>query len=113
MSIFPSAVSTTAVSVDRISLFLFAVCFAVGMLVAMLLIGFCIYYRRRPGNDGTPAATRQSHVLEWFWSLSPLVIFVFVFAWGGIIYYSAFSAPADAMPLYVVGKQWMWKFHHP
>ena len=29
------------------------------------------------------------------------------------MYYSAFSPPADAMPLYVVGKQWMWKFQHP
>jgi cytochrome c oxidase subunit 2 len=113
ISIFPSAASTTAASVDRIGLFLFAVCFSVGMLIAVLLIGFCIYYRRRPGNDATPPATRQSHLLEWFWSLTPLAIFAFMFAWGGIVYYSAFSPPADAMPLYVVGKQWMWKFQHP
>jgi cytochrome c oxidase subunit 2 len=89
------------------------VCFAVGTLVAVLLIGFSIYYRRRPGNDATPPATQQSHLLEWFWTLTPLAIFVGFFAWGGTIYLSAFSPPADALPLYVVGKQWMWKFQHP
>src|SRR5437764_11656382 len=101
ISIWTPAASTTAVQVDLICLFLFSICTAVGLLVAFLLIGFCIRYRRRPGDGGNPPATRQSHLLEWFWTLMPLAIFIFVFVWGGTIYYYAFSPPADAMPLYV------------
>jgi cytochrome c oxidase subunit 2 len=99
--------------VDGLSLALFTVCFAVGLFIALLLIGFCIRYRRRTSDVGNPPATRQSHTLEWFWTLTPLVIFVGFFLWGGAVYYAAFSPPPDAMPLYVVGKQWMWKFQHP
>ncbi len=112
ISIWTPPASTTAVRVDWVCLFLFTICTAVGLLVACLLIGFCIRYRRRPADSGNPPATRQSHLLEWFWTLTPLVIFVFIFAWGATVYLSAFSPPADAMPLYVVGKQWMWKFQH-
>jgi cytochrome c oxidase subunit 2 len=36
-----------------------------------------------------------------------------MFVWGGEVYFSAISPPADATPIYVVAKQWMWKFQHP
>jgi cytochrome c oxidase subunit 2 len=113
ISILPRAASTTAVRVDLLSLALFCVCFAVGLLVAFLLIGFSIRYRRRSTDRDNPPATNPSQLLEWFWTLTPLLIFVGFFIWGGTVYYGAFAPPADAMPLYVVGKQWMWKFQHP
>src|SRR4051794_22920687 len=113
ISIWTPAASTTAVRVDRVCLFLLVVCTAVGLLVASLLIGFSIFYRRREGDRGMPPATCAPRWLEWFWTLTPLLIFVGMFAWGATIYYSAFSPPPDAMPLYVVGKQWMWKVQHP
>ena len=113
MSIWTPAASTTAIHVDLLLLFLLVVCGSVGILVATLLIYFCIRYRRRLGQSENPPATTQSHLLEWAWTLSPLLIFVFVFSWGGIVYCSAFRPPANAMPLFVVAKQWMWKFQHP
>jgi cytochrome c oxidase subunit II len=90
-----------------------AVCGSVGLLVAVLLIYFCIRYRRRSGELGNPADTNQSRLLEWFWTLTPLGIFAVMFAWGGEVYLSAYSAPEDTTPIYVVAKQWMWKFQHP
>ena len=44
---FPREASTTARSVDHFLYFLLAVCGAVGLLVAVLLIYFAVHYRRR------------------------------------------------------------------
>jgi cytochrome c oxidase subunit 2 len=93
--------------------FLVTVCGAVGLFIAVLLIYFCVRYRRRPDEVGNPPATHQSHLLEWFWTLSPLGIFMFMFVWGAEVYFSAVLAPDDATPIYVVAKQWMWKIQHP
>ena len=113
VALWPEAASTTAHHVDRLIYFLVTVCTAVGLLIAALLIFFCIYYRRRPGETGNPPATKQSRTLEWFWTLTPLVIFMFIFVWGARVYFNAFHAPEGAETVYVVGKQWMWKFQHP
>jgi cytochrome c oxidase subunit 2 len=94
-------------------IFLTSVCGAMGVLVAVLLIYFSVRYRRRAGQIGPPPATHQSRALEWFWTLTPMAIFVIMFVWGAVVYVRAYHAPADATPVYVVAKQWMWKFQHP
>jgi cytochrome c oxidase subunit 2 len=113
ISLWTPAASTVANRVDQVFLVLFCICFGVGILVACLLFGFSIHFRRRSGDRGNPPATHQSRLLEWFWTLSPLVIFIGMYIWGGSVYYAAYSPPPNAMPLYVVAKQWMWKFQHP
>jgi cytochrome c oxidase subunit 2 len=77
------------------------------------LLYFAIRYRQRPGQVGPPPPTNASHALEWFWTLTPLGIFLVMFTWGASIYFDAYRAPDDATPIYVVAKQWMWKFQHP
>ena len=56
IAIWTPPASTTAVRVDLVCLFLFVICTAVGLLVASLLIGFCVRYRRRPADRGNPPA---------------------------------------------------------
>ena len=109
---FPSEASSTAHYVDELLYFLVAVCGAVGLLVAVLVIYFCIRYRRRPGTP-PPAEMRGNTKLELFWTLTPLAIFMVIFVWGATIYFGAYRAPDDAEVVYVVGKQWMWKVQHP
>ena len=109
---FPPEASTTAAHVDLLVYFLLAVCGSVGLLVAVLMIYFCIRYRRRPGA-GRPARTQASHALEWFWTIVPLFIFMGIFVWGAVVYVDAYHAPPDSIPVYGIGKQWMWKFQHP
>ncbi len=113
IALFPQQASTTASSVDMLFLFLFIVCGTVGLLVAFLMFYFCIRYRRRPGEVATPAETKQSRALEWFWTLAPVGVFCIMFIWGANVYVAAFHAPADATVIYGIGKQWMWKFQHP
>lgn len=50
--------------------------------------------------------------LETTWSVIPFIISMTIFLGGAVIYYNQYSPPADAMEIYVVGKQWMWKFQH-
>ena len=113
ISLWTSAASTTAHGVDILFFVLMGICGSVGLLVAVLLIYFCVRYRRRVGEIGNPPTVHESHLLEWFWTLAPLGIFAVLFAWGGQVYFSAISAPTDATPIYVVAKQWMWKVQHP
>ena len=62
---------------------------------------------------GNPPETPSSHALEWFWTFTPLAIFAVMFVWGADVYFAAYRPPNDAATIYVVGKQWMWKFQHP
>ena len=113
VALFPNEASSTAVQVDELFLFLLTVCGAVTLLVAFLLVYFSVRYRRRPGEKGNPPETHSSNALEWFWTITPLFIFAAFFVWGAEVYFSAYRPPDDAATIYVVGKQWMWKFQHP
>ncbi|HEX3654202.1 MAG TPA: cytochrome c oxidase subunit II [Pirellulales bacterium] len=113
IAIFPPQASTTAEQVDKLLYFLVAICGSMGLLVAFLLIFFAVRYRRRPQDVGTPPETESSRALEWFWTITPGIIFVFMFVWGAEVYFDAYRAPDDATPIYVIAKQWMWKFQHP
>ncbi len=109
---FPRQGSTTAHDVDALLIGLLTVTGAVSLLVACLLIGFAVRYRRRPDTP-TPDPHQPNVLLEMFWTLTPLAIFLFFFAWGVKVYFGAYRAPDDAQVVYGVGKQWMWKFQHP
>lgn len=113
ISLWTDAVSTTGHRVDLLFFVMMGICLSVGLLIAFLLIYFCARYRRRPGEIGNPPPTHQSHLLEWSWTLTPLAIFVVIYLWGSNVYVAAVSPPEDATPIYVIAKQWMWKFQHP
>jgi len=54
-----------------------------------------------------------STLLEATWTIIPLGLFMVMFVWGALIYFRVYTPPANAMNIYVVGKQWMWKAEHP
>ena len=76
------------------------------------MVVFSIRYRRRGEDDRTPRITGWS-LLEWGWTLAPLVVFASMFGWGLVLYTDTFRPPPDAFEVFVVGKQWMWKVQHP
>ncbi len=110
---YPETASSNAGRVDKLFIFLLSTTGAVGLLVAFLLIFFAVKYRRRAGDDRSPPETAPSRALETFWTIAPLGIFFIMFAWGATIYMDAVRPPDDAQTVYVVAKQWMWKFQHP
>jgi len=73
---------------------------------------FGVRYRRRtPEQVGAPVI--PSLALEIGWTAVPLVVGLVLFAWGANVYFAQARPPAETLDVYVVGKQWMWKFQHP
>ena len=82
------------------------------VLVALLVVVFAVKFRRRH-PDEVGANIHGSLVLELAWTIIPLVLAMVMFGWGASLFFRLSRPPADAMDIYVVGKQWMWKVQHP
>src|SRR6185436_3360704 len=109
--VFPDQASTFAKDVDAQYFFILAVCSFFALTVAISVIYFGLRYRRkREGQVG--ARFEGSLPLELLWSVIPTVIAMVMFGWGASVFYHIRRPPDDAMHIYAVGKQWMWKFQH-
>lgn len=110
-SLFPEQASTFAVQVDGLFFLLLGLSlfFAVGVIFFIIL--FSVKYRRR-SEDERPKPIEGSLLLELTWSIIPLVLSLVVFGLGAGVFFRMYRAPANAIDIYVVGKQWMWKIQH-
>jgi cytochrome c oxidase, subunit II len=107
----PDQASSYAGDVDNLYalLWLLTIVFGIGLTIAIFY--FAIKYRRRHPNEvGHPVAGAIG--LELTWTVIPFLISMGIFAIGTDIYFKIYRPPATAMDVYVVGKQWMWKFQH-
>jgi cytochrome c oxidase subunit 2 len=82
------------------------------LLLFALMLRFAIHYRA--GNAGADRDHRikKSWTWEVTWTTATLVAFLGLFVWGAQLYLNLQDAPKDALPIYVVAKQWMWKVQH-
>jgi cytochrome c oxidase subunit 2 len=109
--LFPEQASTMAPRVDALYFFLVAVSVFFSVLIASLILYFTVRYRRH-GEHQIGAPIEGNLALEVLWCVIPLGISIIVFVWGASIYFSMATPPAGALNIYVVAKQWMWKFQH-
>jgi cytochrome c oxidase subunit II len=111
-SLFPPQASSVAGRVDLLFFFMVAVSVFFFGLIAGLIAFFSVKYRRRGGE--TKARTyREDMRLEILWIAVPSGISLVMFFWGAFLYLDMFRPPPNALDMYVVGKQWMWKVQHP
>lgn len=108
----PEQASTVAARVDGLFLYLTVVTVFFTALIAVLIIAFAIRYRRRPGNE-VPGPVKEFLQLEIAWSVIPLLLCLVMFFWGADVYLALAQPPDNALEVYVVGRQWMWKLQHP
>jgi len=110
-ALFPAEASGIAPYVDALYFFLVLMTIFGTAFVAILLLVFSVRYRR----EKNPVATQieGSTLLEATWTIIPLAIFLVTFVWGALLYFRIYDPPANAMNIYIVGKQWMWKAEHP
>ena len=81
------------------------------LLIAGLIVVYAVKYRRRaPTSIG--AGRSGGTLLEMTWTVIPLLITVVIFVWGASVFFAMSRPPDDTLNIYVVGKQWMWKFQH-
>jgi cytochrome c oxidase subunit 2 len=100
-----------ASQVDALYFFLVGLTTFFSLLIFSVLIFFVLKYRRRSPYE-VPRPIAGSIKLETLWSVIPFIIAMGIFVWGTSIFFSMSRPPDDALEVYVVGKQWMWKVQH-
>jgi len=108
---FPQQASEQAATVDALYFFLVAVTGAFAVLIAILVVVFAIKFHRRH-DDEVGEVIHGSLALELLWTFIPLGITMVMFVWGAQVFFHMTRAPKNAMDIYIVGKQWMWKAQH-
>lgn len=104
----PVAATDVAQSWDTLYWFLIytSAIFFVGIVAAMIL--FAVKYRK--GVHQKPKYIHGHTGLEIVWTIIPSILLFIMFGWGWSVYTDMTHAPADAMEIRVIGKQWLWQF---
>ena len=111
-SLFPPQASTHAINVDWIYLCLVGITIFFCLLITIIIAVFAVRYRNSVEVDRSNPLT-HSTFLEVTWTVIPILICIPLFYRGAQLFFEGNSPPPDAMEIYVVGKQWMWKIEHP
>ncbi len=99
-----------AAQVDLLYFYLLSVSAFFTLAIWAVVVFFAVRYRRSAHPVAVPI--EGSTRLEVAWSVIPLLISLTMFVWGAAIFFSLNRPPRGALEVYVVGKQWMWKFEH-
>jgi cytochrome c oxidase subunit 2 len=110
-ALFPPEASKIAPQSDALYFFMTLVSLVGLTIVVLLIVGFSILYSKK--RHPVAVQIEGSTVLEATWTIIPLGLFLVMFVWGALLYFRIYTPPANAMNIYVVGKQWMWKVEHP
>lgn len=107
----PEEAAVASGRLDTLALCLLLLTGFVAVAVLALTIGFAVRYRAGSNADRSnpPAKGRK---LEVAWTVIPLLLFLGVYAWAAIDYVALYQPPQNAMPVFAVAKQWMWKAQH-
>jgi cytochrome c oxidase subunit 2 len=110
-ALFPPEASTMATRTDELYFFLVLISLVGLALVTLLVVLFSVMYRKEKNPEATQI--EGSTLLEATWTIIPLALFMVSFVWGALLYFRIYNPPTNAMNIYIVGKQWMWKAEHP
>jgi cytochrome c oxidase subunit 2 len=110
--LFPVEASSISAEVDQLLFFLLAVAAFFTVVIFAAILFFAIRYRRRSDNE-LPRPIHGSIPLEIVWSVIPFGLSMVMFTWGASVFFRERRPPDNALPIYVVAKQWMWKLQHP
>jgi cytochrome c oxidase subunit 2 len=109
--LFPISASTIASRVDALYFFLIAITAFFSLLIAGLIVYYAVRFRRR-SPDAVGERIHGGMALEIAWTVVPFLITMVIFVWGASVFFAMATPPAETLNIYVVGKQWMWKFQH-
>jgi cytochrome c oxidase subunit 2 len=110
-ALFPPEASKIAPQMDALYFFMVLISLIGLTIVILLVVSFSIMYSKK--RHPVAVQIEGSTLLEATWTIIPLGLFLLMFVWGALIYFRIYTPPANAMNIYVVGKQWMWKAEHP
>jgi cytochrome c oxidase subunit 2 len=111
MSLWLPEATASAPEVDYLIAALLVSSGAILALVYGLMLLYMFKYRAGSGID-RGGLSRKTWRIEVAWTSATLLVFFGLFLWGADLYVRLFQPPANALQIYVVGKQWMWKVEH-
>ena len=108
----PEEASTISPRVDRLHLVVISVTMLGATAVAAIALYFVVRYR---AGTKLPTGFDPERGKRFEYPLIAGVLGLFLLFWvvGFRQYVDLATAPQGAMVVYVVAKQWMWKFSHP
>jgi len=109
--LLPPSAATTARDVDALFWTWTAISGLFALLIFAAIVFFSVRYRRRADVERR-TSLRGEYALEIIWSVVPLIIALVLFVWATRTYMNMVRVPRDALEVYVVAKQWMWKTQH-
>lgn len=110
--LWPESASSVSGEVNTLYIILIVICGTIAIGIAAFLIYSAVKYHRKNENE-MGDQQRNYFGPEVAWTVLPFVFFMGFFCWGAKLYFDIERPPDDAIPMYVVGKQWMWKIQHP
>lgn len=114
--VLPEQASTYAADIDHLHYFVIGVTMLGAVSVALVAAYFVIRFRRgrQPGGPDRPVPRFQMPVKLEVGLVTLLVVLFFGWWWIGIRQYMRVRVPPpDTTDVYVMGKQWMFKFSYP
>ncbi len=102
--------STAAERSDLLFTAMTLLCGTIALAIFVAMTWLAVRYRQGRVADRGPVRRRLG--LELGWTLLPLLLFVVLFVWAAYDFSRLYQPPPDALPVYVVAKQWMWKLQH-
>jgi cytochrome c oxidase subunit 2 len=112
MLFLPDQASSYAYLVDRLHFFVILTTLVMSTGVGLTAIAFFLRYRRRHEGQRTPHVETRPLAEALFIGV-PLSFFLLWFAIGYRDYVHLSTPPPGAIDVYVMAKQWMWKFAYP
>lgn len=113
LPLWPTAAAESAHTIDALYILLLFFAGAIALLVAGLVIGFSIRYRRGSPRSRRPLAKFMRQEIEVGWTLTTLLLAVAIFVWAIEQDATLLEPPRDSLQIHVLAKQWMWKVRHP
>jgi cytochrome c oxidase subunit 2 len=110
-SLLAQSASSIASSTDALFVTMLAICGTMAIVLALLIIGFSLRYREGAKVDRSHPPS-HAYGLEAAWTVAPMLLFIVIFVWAAHDYVAGRRVPTDALPVYVVAKQWMWRLQH-
>ncbi len=108
----PEQASHFARELDGLHYFVIITTMIASTAIGLTALGLFVRFRRRDPMQSTPPIYPRWWIEALFIGV-PLVFFVGWFAIGYRQFAALRAPPPDAMDVYVMGKQWMWKFSYP
>jgi cytochrome c oxidase subunit 2 len=105
--------TTHAERVDHIFYGLLVLSGLTMIVVFALVLVLAIRYRRGSAAKRGPLPEIVTREFEIGWTSATLFLFAFLFWWAASADLGSLAAPAGALEIHVVAKQWMWKTQHP